>query len=131
MVGLAVAKPGQSQSMRAGQLDPRIGEADQRKYESIRDASDWKNPHLTIRHDGVAVTASGLPDDGKIIGVADLRKALVALPVASWPYGRVVAVAEIGILRGDGSDRQLIAENLRAAIATLTALKIRVERWPG
>jgi hypothetical protein len=48
-----------------------------------------------------------------------LQQALIELPVAAWPYGRVVAVQEISIRNGDGSDDRPIAHNLEAALAIL------------
>ena len=53
------------------------------------------------------------------------------LPVAAWPYGRIVAVQDIGVKAGDRSDGQLIAANLESSLAVLKQLKVMVYRWPS
>jgi len=59
----------------------------------------------------------------------DLRRTLVALPVTAWPYGRVVALQDIGIRVSDRSDEQPIADIRNATLAILKTLQVTVERW--
>jgi len=111
-------------------LDARIGQANIRLYRSIRDEKDWKNPKLVIRREGIEVIASGVSAP-RIVSPADLKQALIALPLNGWPYGRVVAVSEIGIREPDRSDDKAIADNLQATLAILKGLNVTADRWPS
>jgi hypothetical protein len=60
--------------------------------------------------------------------LADLPKALIALPPGAWRYGRVIAVAESP--QASKIDRPKLRRNLEAAIQQLNDLGIVVEEWP-
>ena len=124
-------RPLQNDSLQAGRLNSRIGPANSQRYKSIRDAKDWENPYLVIRRDGIEVIARGLPAGRQTIASTDLRRTLIDLPITAWPYGRVVAVQDIGLRSGDGSDEQPIADNRNVTLAILKTLHITVERWPS
>ena len=130
-IGAASALTGtmQSGSVQSGRLNPRIGPAAPDRYKSIRDAKDWENPYLVIRRDGIEVIAKGLASSRKTVAAADLEHTLIELPLTAWPYGRVVAVQEVGIRAADRSDDKLIADNLEAALAILKKIKATVDRW--
>lgn len=57
-----------------------------------------------------------------------LTEAMVALPQGAWPYGRVVAVAELP--GAPAKERPKIRRNVEAAIQQLNDLGIVVEEWP-
>jgi len=126
-----VGWPGQDAAVRTERLNPRIGPAKQQRYKSIRDAKDWKNPILVIRRDGIEVIAKGLPSGSRTVPPSDLRQALIELPVTAWPFGRVVAVQEIGLREPDLSDGKAIGDNLDATLAILKTLQVSAERWPS
>ena len=65
------------------------------------------------------------------MAATDLQRTLIELPVAAWPYGRVVAVSEIGIVASDGTDKKPIADNLNMTLAILKTLQVNIERWPS
>ena len=125
------SRPAQSDAVQAGPLDPRIGPAVPQRYKSVRDAKDWTNPYLVIRRDGIEVIAKSVTPPQKIVAATDLQQTLIKLPVAAWPYGRVVAVQTFGLREADRSDEKQIADNLEAARATLKALQVSVEMWPS
>ena len=118
-------------TIESGRLDPRIGAPAPQRYASVRDAKDWENPYLLIRRDGIEVIAKQLPSGRKTVAAADLERTLIGLPVTAWPYGRVTAVQENGLRAAGGSDDEPIADNLRAALATLRKLDVTVNRWPS
>jgi hypothetical protein len=62
------------------------------------------------------------------IHLADLPKALIALPDGAWRYGRVVAIAEAP--EAARKDRPAIRRNMEAAIQKLNDMGIVVEEWP-
>jgi hypothetical protein len=113
------------------ELSRRITRADPRKYRAIRDAKDWKNPILIIRRDGIEVEAKGMPSGSQTVALADLARTLVGLPVAAWPYGRVVVVIEIGIREPNGTDDQRITQNHEAAEKILKYLGVQISWWPS
>ena len=112
-------------------LDPRIGLAVPQRYESIRDGKDWENPKVLIHRNGIDVIAKALVSGRKSVAAAELQQALIELPVAAWPYGRVVAVFEPSIRAGDGSDEKPVADNLKVALEILKKLEITADRWPS
>jgi hypothetical protein len=118
----------QNKPVEVGRLDSRIGPLNPQRYKSIRDAKDWENPYLVIRREGIEVIANGL-SGRQIVTSTDLQRTLIELPVTAWPYGKVVAVQDIGI-RAAG-DEQPIADNRKMTLAILKALQVTVERWPS
>lgn len=60
----------------------------------MQDTKNWRNPYLIIRSDGVALYDTA--DNAEIIlKPEEVIGALSQLPRSNWPYGRVVAVAEV------------------------------------
>jgi hypothetical protein len=112
-------------------MNPRIPAPIAAKYRDIQDAKDWLNPKVIVRTEGVEVVSRGLPSGRKTIPVADLRALLISLPVADWPYGRVVLASDIGIRQADRSDDQPIKQNHDAAERILKALGITADWWPS
>jgi hypothetical protein len=52
------------------------------------------------------------------------------LPIASWPYGRVVALQQTGVKAPDHNDDASIAANLTKVLAILKKHDVAIERWP-
>jgi hypothetical protein len=118
-----------SQSTQAGRLDPRIKPAVAERYKAIRNATKWENPYLMVGPDHIVVRAKGLA--GLKIVVPDaLEQTLLELPIAAWPYGKVVAVQENGD-RTDKGDDKPIADNVAAARAVLKKLGVTFDKWPS
>jgi len=84
-----------------------------------------------IRREGIEVIAKGLPAGRQTVASTDLQRTLIELPVTAWPYGKVVAVQDIGIRAADGSDEQPIADIRNVTLAILKTLQVTVERWPS
>jgi hypothetical protein len=73
-----------------------LPQADPAQYDRIQDMKKWRNPYLIVRADGVALYDSA--DSAEILLKTDeVLPALARLPASNWPYGRVVATAEIGV----------------------------------
>jgi hypothetical protein len=133
------ARPGQRDAGgRQERLDPRIAAADPKKYTSIVDAEEWRNPYLVMGPDGIAVIAKGIPSGERTVAPTDLLRTLVDLPVDAWPYGRVVAASDIGIRSVDRTtglpdrrEEETIKRNHQAAINILKALRVTVEWRPS
>jgi len=108
-------------------LDPRIPPAAQEKIASIRDAHDWFNPYCVIKGDGVSLRANS--QEYESVPIDELAVRLSRLPVAAWPYGRIVAVQEIGIRSGD--DNALIKRNRASIEKVLRSLGLTINWWPS
>lgn len=112
-------------------LDPDIPSAIAAMYKDVRDARGWMNPKLTIRAEGIEVESSSLTAGSKTVPASGLRDLLIGLPVADWPYGRVVMASDIGIRSGDRNEDAQIQQNHDVAGRTLAALDVTVEWWPS
>jgi len=115
----------------AGRLNARIGPPNPQRYKSINDAKKWQNPILVIRADGIQVISKGLPSGERMVAPTDLRRTLIDLPATAWPYGRVVAVQDIGLHPADLSDGPAIANNRSVTLAILKTLEVTAEGWPS
>ena len=122
---VAAAHIGFTQTSRS--LENRIPKPDPKKYHSVQDAKDWKNPYLIVRRDGIEIV--GMTPVGRAITVESVPGVLERLPASAWPYGLVVAVQDIGILSGK-SDLAHIEANRTKLLNLLKELGIAVDRWP-
>ena len=107
------------------QLDPRIGPPVREKYQGVRDAKDWRNPYLMVCADGVHVIAL---EQTSIIPIRNVRTTLLQLPIAAWPYGRVIAIQDCSIVAPADRGR---GERVAEVEAQLSPLKLTIERWPS
>jgi hypothetical protein len=116
---------GSAQTFRS--LRDRIPKPDPKKYHSLQDATDWENPYLIVRSDGIEIR--GITPVGQAVNVASVAGVLEQLPNSAWPFGLVVAVQDIGLLSGD-EDIPRIAANRRKLMALLKKLGVLVDPWP-
>ena len=124
-------RPAQNDSVETRRLKSQIGPANSQRYKFILDAKDWANPYLVIRRDGIEIISKGLPSGRRTVSSTDLRRTLIDLPVTAWPYGRVVAVQDIGLHPADLSDGPAITNNRNVTLALLKTLEVTVEGWPS
>jgi len=115
-------------------------------YVDVHDPSAWHNPFLAIGPNMITLRIEQVDANTSDIGKgtmlrpeaarrqeiqirpSSLADAMVALPQGAWPYGRVVAVAELP--GAPAKDRPKIRRNVEAAIQQLNDLGIVVEEWP-
>ena len=120
---------------------------DKSLYIGIHQPSQWKNPFLTVGTDhidlhvimedanpssigeGTMLRPEAARRQDLQIRLADLPKALIALPDSAWRYGRVVAIEESP--EATRKQRPAIRRNVEAAIQKLNDLGIVVEEWPS
>jgi hypothetical protein len=105
----------------------QIPPADPAKYGQAPAHAEWRNPYLIIRKDGVGLLDAGNNEE-RLIKLEDLPKALAQLPPSAWPYGRVVAVTEIGV-RASGDD-VLIRKNRGIVLGTLENMHVLISIGP-
>ena len=115
-------------------LNPAIGPAKPALYRLVQEAREWQNPILIVQDDGVEVQAKGITgnDGRRHVAVDELKALLISLPVSAWPYGRVVAQSDQGILPVPFEDyvRKMSLTRPRVALV-LNELHITAELWPS
>jgi len=131
-VAIAVAVVTASWGLSANdQLNGAIGRPNRALYRSVHDARDWQNPIIIVQDDGVEVRARGI-DGRRHVSVDDLKGLLISLPVSAWPYGRVVAQTDQGILPVPWEDYVRRMATTRTGVAIiLKDLDITAELWPS
>lgn len=111
-------------------LSSKVPRARTSRYANIVDARDWRNPILTATETGIELRLNGAARDGVIVQAERLADALVGLPTAAWPYGRVVLASNPGLVN-DPPDLAAIERSHAAIDRVCKRLKIRVEWWPS
>ena len=115
-------------------------------YASIHTRSSWANPFLIVGKSSVNLTIlyppmgpSG-PSDTFLrpvgarrreldVRISDLPDALTAVPAATWPYGRVIAVEEDPTATRE--DSHAVRRNVEQTMQVLNDLGIVVYEWPS
>jgi hypothetical protein len=106
-----------------------IPAADPSKYERVHDMKKWGNPYLIIRTDGVGLLDPA--DNAEILLKPDeLLDRLARLPASAWPYGRVVAVAEIDVRKSE-QDSVAIRRNKGIVGGILERAHVAIEWVPS
>jgi len=106
-----------------------IPPADAVRYEHIQDMKNWRNPYLIVRADGVALFDTA--DSAEIkVKPDDLLATLARLPASNWPYGRVVAAAEVGV-RASEQDGIAIRRNKGIVGGMLEGAHIAIKWVPS
>ena len=98
-------------------------------YANIQDYAHWENPYLTVLPDSVGIQCLAV-DIRKKVPVSALHQTLLSLPLAAWPYGRVVAVQAGGGPTTPNSTRR-IEQNRVQVDAILRSAEATIEYWPG
>lgn len=116
-------------------------------YVDVHEPSQWQNPFIAVGPNYVSLRVLFADVNTSTIGegtllrpeaarrqelqvrLADLDKAITAIPAGGWRYGRVVAVEES--TDGSPKDRPAIRRNVETVIRRLNDLGIVVEEWPS
>lgn len=116
-------------------------------YVDVHEPSQWSNPFLAVGPSYVSLRVLFADVNTSTVGegtllrpeaarrqemqlrLADLKKAIVAIPAGGWRYGRVIAVEESP--EAAPKDRPAIRRNLESVIRQLNDLGIVVEEWPS
>ena len=102
---------------------------DPSKYPSFRDMSDWKNPYLVVREDGIGfVDLSN--HEVHILKPEEIPAELVSLPSSAWPYGRVVLVAEAAPRIPTDQAKAEVRKNRALLVGTLKELDVQIREAP-
>ncbi len=131
---VACSKPPDAEPVAAAQASKptnleSIPAPDPSKYPSFRDMSEWKNPYLVVREDGI-----GLVDlsnhEVHILKPEQIPSELAALPSSAWPYGRVVLVAEAVPKIPTDRAKAEVRKNRGLLAGTLKEMDVRIREAP-
>jgi len=107
----------------------RIPDPDPTKYPKFHDMTDWKNPQLVVREDGI-----GLVDlenhEVHILKLEQVPAELVSLPESAWPYGRVVLLSQAAPSDASEQTKIRLRENRGLLVGTLKELQIQIREAP-
>lgn len=112
----------------ANSMTARIPAADPKKYQGIHDGKDWRNPYLIVRAEGIEIV--GLSDVRNPLTIDAALAILEGLPASAWPYGRVVAIQDIGVVASEDQHSRVL-ENRNTLSARLGELGVIVGLWPS
>lgn len=102
---------------------------DPSKYPSFHNMSDWKNPYLVVREDGIGfVDLSN--HEIHILKPEQIPAELVSLPSSAWPYGRVVLVAEAVPKIPTDQAKAELRKNRALLVGTLKELDVQIREAP-
>ena len=105
-----------------------IAPANPAKY-SRMSMKDWRNPHLVVRADGVALI--DLPNDEEhILKPDEVPGALAKLPASAGAYGRVVAVQGNGVRSGP-QEAAAIRRNRGSSAGALESMHVLINWVPS
>jgi hypothetical protein len=119
----------QQQSTVEWQLDRRIGPPFPERYSAIRDSQEWLNPYLKLCGQGVILSVRSISSEERELEIRDLRQTLLDLPVAGWPYGRVVALQDCSLL--DLGDEDASRQRMLEVESVIKSLQLEASRWPS
>ena len=99
------------------------------KHPTSRDMSDWKNPYLVVREDGIGfVDLSN--HEVHILKPEDIPAELASLPSSAWPYGRVVLVAEPAPRIPTDQAKAEVRKNRALLVGTLKEFDVQIREAP-
>ena len=107
----------------------RIPEPDPSKYPKIHELSEWRNPQLVVREDGI-----GLVDvenrEIHILSQEQIPAELATLPIDAWPYGRVVLLTQAMPKDASEQTKAKLRENRGLLMGTLKELQVKAYEAP-
>jgi hypothetical protein len=116
-------------------------------YVDVHDPSQWSNPLIVVGPDYVTLRVLMADVNTSTVGegtllrpeaarrqelqvrLVDLDRAIAALPMGAWHYGRVIAVQESS--EAPAKDQPMVRRNLEAVMRRLNDLGVVVEEWPS
>ncbi len=141
----AIAAQQQQEAEQARHQMELIPPPSKTRYMAVKSLAAWENPYVTVQGGMLTLhvvladaNASTLGQGGLLrplgarrqdlnVRIDELPSALNAVPEASWPYGRVVAVEEAHEV--PVSARPQVRRNMETVIKTLSDLGIVVYEW--
>jgi hypothetical protein len=124
----ATAPEASTQEPKATGLES-IPAPDPSKYPSISDMTNWKNPYLVVRDDGIGFVDLSNREI-HIFQPEEIQAELVSLPSSAWPYGRVVLVAQAAPKLPTDQAKADVRKNRALLVGTLKELDVQIREAP-
>jgi len=106
-----------------------IPDANPTQYAHLASMKQWRNPYLIVSQDGISFFDVSDSEE-RLLKENELLDTLAALPASAWPYGRVVAVQEVGVSQSEETNAAI--RRSRAILAgTLEETKVLIEWVPS
>lgn len=102
---------------------------DAAKYPPISNMSDWKNPYLVVREDGIGFVDLSNREI-RILKPEEIPAELVSLSSSAWPYGRVVLVAQAVPKDPSEQTKADLRKNRALLLGTLKELDVQYREAP-
>jgi hypothetical protein len=119
------ASTGETKPARLESIPP----ADPSKYPRSHDLSNWQNPYLVVREDGIGfVDLSN--HEIRILSPDQIQAELVSLPESAWPYGRVVLITEAVPKNPTDQIKAEMRKNRGLLAGTLKELDVQIREAP-
>jgi hypothetical protein len=107
----------------------RIPAPDPTKYPPFSKMTDWKNPYLVVRQDGIGFVDLSNREI-HILKLEEIPAELVALPFDAWPYGRVVLIAQAMPKNPSDQTKVELRKNRALLLGTLKELDVQYREAP-
>jgi|SRR5580700_2115257 hypothetical protein len=102
---------------------------DPAKYPPFSNMTDWKNPYLVVREDGIGFVDLSNREI-RILKPEEIPAELVALSSSAWPYGRVVLVAQAAPKDPSEQTKADLRKNRALLLGTLKELDVQYREAP-
>ncbi len=128
---IACSKPSQTPTAETPQPTglESIPAPDPSKYPSISAMTDWKNPYLVVREDGIGFVDLSNREI-HILKPEEIPAELVSLSSSAWPYGRVVLVTEAVPKNPSDQTKAELRKNRALLLGTLKELDVQYREAP-
>jgi hypothetical protein len=115
----------------AASLKARIPAPKPSVYSALRSATDWKNPYLIAKEDGIEISKNANDYTAQVVSVEDAMRFLEHLPKSAWPYGLVVGVEDQSVCCRYSDGEARFHANREALLSRLKRAGIVVSLWPS
>ncbi len=102
---------------------------DPSKYPPLSHMTDWKNPYLVVREDGIGFVDLSNREI-HMLKPEEIPAQLVSLPSSAWPYGRVVLVAQAVPKDANDQTKADLRRNRALLLGTLKELDVQFREAP-
>jgi hypothetical protein len=102
---------------------------DPTKYPRSSNMTEWKNPYLVVREDGIGFVDLSNREI-HILKPEEIPAELVSLSSSAWPYGRVVLVAQAVPKEPSEKTKADLRKNRALLLGTLKELDVQYREAP-
>lgn len=102
---------------------------DPSKYPTLSNMTNWKNPYLVVREDGIGFVDLSNREI-RILKPEEIPAELVSLSSSAWPYGRVVLVAQAVPRNQTEQTKADLRKNRALLLGTLKELDVQYREAP-